>query len=111
MPILSVNNLSKSIKLEKDSLKVLSDVSFELEENSFTTIIGPSGSGKSTLLRIIAGLINSSSGSLKFNDNQPKISFVFQSFALFPYLTVKENIEFGLKMRGISPKDSDQKVK
>src|SRR5581483_9368147 len=111
MPILSVNNLSKSIKLEKDSLKVLTDVSFDLEENSFTTIIGPSGSGKSTLLRIIAGLINSSSGEFHFNDSAPKISFVFQSFALFPYLTIKENIEFGLKMTGLEKKARDQKVK
>jgi NitT/TauT family transport system ATP-binding protein len=111
MNILTVKNLSKSIKLEKENLKILDEVSFELEQGSFTTIIGPSGSGKSTLLRIIAGLIKPSSGSFNFSEDKPRISFVFQSFALFPYLSVKENVEFGLKMKGSPPRQTSQKVK
>lgn len=112
MNILTVSNLSKTDKIDKNKpFKVLEDISFELEEGSFTTIIGPSGSGKSTLLRIIAGLDKPTEGTITWSDSLPKISFVFQSFALFPFLTVEQNIEFGLKMRNIPPETRRKKIK
>lgn len=81
-------------------LEAIKEVSFSVRAGSFTALIGPSGCGKSTLLRIIAGLIKPTKGKIKVETD--KISMVFQNFALFPWLTVEENIEFGLKMRGMS---------
>ncbi len=97
--MLKVANLKKIFK-DRGKTVVLKDISFEVEKRQFFTIIGPSGCGKSTLLRIIAGLIEKSEGEVSWQEN-PKIGFVFQNFALFPYLTVKENIEFGLRMQGV----------
>ncbi len=99
--MLSVNNISKTFEFDNQKLVVLQRVSFKVKNGEFFTLIGPSGCGKSTLLRIIAGLEKPTAGSLNWEE-QPKIGFVFQNFALFPYLTVYQNIEFGLKMTGVS---------
>lgn len=88
-------------------------VSFTVPEGSLTVLLGPSGCGKSTILRLIAGLENVSSGSIFIGKEQVTrmdpatrgVSMVFQSYALFPHLNVRENILFGLKVRGISPAD------
>ncbi len=104
--MLKVSNVSKIFEFENQTLTALHDVNFEVENGKFSTLIGPSGCGKSTILRIIAGLEKSTTGVLTW-EVQPKIGFVFQSFALFPYLSVKENIEFGLKMTGVS--DSERR--
>lgn len=108
--MLKVTDISKSFELEDEKVVALKNISFEVENGQFFTIIGPSGCGKSTILRIISGLQKPSSGSLNW-DEKPKIGFVFQSFALFPYLTVSENVEFGLKMQGVSQKERQIKVK
>jgi NitT/TauT family transport system ATP-binding protein len=81
-------------------IHALDNITFEVRAGEFFTILGPSGCGKSTLLRILAGIIPQSGGRVVFSDTeaQKSISMVFQSFALFPWLTVKENVEFGLKM-------------
>lgn len=106
--MLTVKNLSKEFVLEKERIIALTDVNFEVNNGEFFTVIGPSGCGKSTLLKIIAGLEKPSMGEIHWNQT-PKTAFVFQNFALFPYLTVFENIEFGLKMRGI-PKNQREKI-
>jgi NitT/TauT family transport system ATP-binding protein len=80
-------------------LEVIKDISFEVQKGEFLSIVGPSGGGKSTLLRIIAGLVKPTSGLLELGSG--KIAMVFQNFAIFPWLTAYENIEFGLKMSGI----------
>ena len=98
--MLNVTNISKTFTLEKERIIALNNVSFEVAKGEFFTLIGPSGCGKSTLLRIIAGLEKPTSGTLTWQE-EPKIGFVFQQFALFPYLTVSENIAFGLKMEGV----------
>ncbi len=85
---------------EKRKLEVIKDVSFEVRKGEFLSIVGPSGGGKSTLLRIIAGLLKQTSGSLELGPS--KMAMVFQNFAIFPWLTVHENIEFGLKMNGMA---------
>lgn len=88
-------------------------VSFSVAEGSLTVLLGPSGCGKSTILRLIAGLETVSGGSIAIGGHevthmdpaQRGVSMVFQSYALFPHLNVRENILFGLKVRGISPAD------
>ena len=102
------------IKIEKlnkyfDNDSVLRDVNFEIKKGEFLSIIGPSGCGKSTLLRILLGFEKPDSGVLTDNGSFKKY-LVFQNFALFPWLTVAENIAFGLKMKGIKKEEIDQKV-
>ena len=87
----------------------VNDVSFRVPEKSFTVLLGPSGCGKSTLLRMICGLETSTSGKIIINDKDVTslesakrgVSMVFQSYALFPHLSVEENIQFGLKVRKV----------
>ena len=94
----------------------LSEVDLHIEDGEFIVLVGPSGCGKTTLLRIVAGLETSSSGELSIDNadvsNVPSgarnIAMVFQNYALFPHLTVAENIGFGLKIRGV--KKSERKT-
>jgi len=89
--------------------QVLKGVSFTLKEGEFLTLLGPSGSGKTTTLGIISGFIDTDAGDVKINGHSligipPKnrnLGIVFQNYALFPHLTVSENIEFGLRMRKV----------
>jgi sn-glycerol 3-phosphate transport system ATP-binding protein len=93
-----------------DEVVAVDNVSFRVPEGGLTVLLGPSGCGKSTILRLIAGLENVSSGSITIGGNEVThmdpakrgVSMVFQSYALFPHLNVRENILFGLKVRGIS---------
>ena len=97
---------------------VLSNIDMTIEKGEFVTLLGPSGCGKSTILRIIAGLTDATSGAVKIeeknmNNIQPKnreVGMVFQSYALFPNMTVKENVAFGLKMKKVDAKDIEQQV-
>jgi multiple sugar transport system ATP-binding protein len=97
----------KRINKSFGDVSVLSDIDLEIEPGSFTVFVGPSGCGKSTLLRIIAGLEDPSSGELCFdglvvNELAParrEIAMVFQSYALYPHMNVRENLAFGLKLR------------
>lgn len=103
--ILFVKNISYTYTNEEtgENIHVLKDISFDINQGEFVSIVGPSGCGKSTLLKIISGLIKTRHGKIELNTD--KLSFVFQNFALFPWLTVKENVEFGLKMNGVSKKE------
>lgn len=88
------------------NLLVLDDVDIDLQENEIVSLLGRSGSGKSTLLRIIAGLMPASGGEVLINGHAvhgptPDVAMVFQSFALFPWLTVLENVEIGLEAKGV----------
>ncbi len=83
--------------------QAIKDFSLTISPGEFVAIVGPSGCGKSTLLRIIAGLIKPSRGQI--NTQGQNLSIVFQNFAIFPWLTSLENIEFGPKMSGQSPKE------
>ena len=94
-------------------------VSFTVPAGSFTVLLGPSGCGKSTTLRMIAGLDTPTSGTIRIGDRdvtqlppaKRRISMVFQSYALFPHLSVRENILFGLKVRKEPAKDFDRRLK
>jgi NitT/TauT family transport system ATP-binding protein len=106
--IITIENLSKSFKkAAMQSLLVLDSIHFTLHEGEIVALLGKSGSGKSTLLRIIAGLIPPTEGGVIYRGKPvskpvPGIAMVFQSFALMPWLTVLENVEFGLEAQGVS---------
>lgn len=107
-PLIKINGLCKSFKKsEHQDLLVLDNVSLDMYPGEIIALLGKSGSGKSTLLRIIAGLIRPSAGQVLYHNNPvrspiPGLSMVFQSFALFPWLTVLQNVELGLEAQGIS---------
>ncbi len=103
-PVVEVKNISYQFLEEGGkSLEALTRVSFEVEGGTFTCIVGPSGCGKSTLLRIILGLTKPTHGEIQKNFKRAAV--VFQGFAIFPWLSVEENVEFGLKMKGVSKKE------
>ncbi len=106
---LDIQNLSKTFYDEdgNDTTTVLQDIAASIETGTFVSVIGPSGCGKTTLLRIIAGLESVSDGRILINGSVRRepwehVGFVFQEYALFPWRTVSENIEFGLEIKGIS---------
>ena len=102
MADISIENLNKSY----GKTQVIRGFSLNIKSQSFTTLVGPSGCGKSTLLRMIAGLESITSGNISIdgrlvNDLSPKernIAMVFQSYALYPHMTVFDNMAFGLKL-------------
>jgi NitT/TauT family transport system ATP-binding protein len=107
-PIIELHGVRKSFRSADGRQRpVLEDVDFTLREGEIVALLGQSGSGKSTLLRIMAGLIGVDAGTVEYR-GQPlygparAISMVFQSFALFPWLTVQQNVELGLEARGIA---------
>ena len=97
---------------------ISSDINLEIEEGEFVVFVGPSGCGKSTLLRMIAGLEDITSGELKIGDKRMNevppadrgIGMVFQSYALYPHLSVAENMSFGLKLAGAKKAEINQRV-
>ena len=113
------NVILKNVRKTYDNKKtVINNVNLEIKDKEFVVLVGASGCGKSTLLRMIAGLEDISDGEIyigdkKVNNVPPKdrdIAFVFQSYALYPHMTVRENIAFGLKMRKVDKKTIDEKV-
>lgn len=104
--MLEVKNVTKTF----GDLVVFRKISLEFKEGEFSCIVGPSGCGKTTLLRIIAGLENADEGNIVVNGklmNEPnkEKGMVFQEFTLFPWRTVRKNVEFGLEYEGMSPSD------
>ncbi len=107
-PFLDVRDVSRSYFENGKEFKVLERIRFDLAERDFTCIVGPSGCGKSTLLRIIVGLDKPTSGEVLFEGepirpDNPQVGMVFQSFALFPWLTVEQNVELGLEAIRVPP--------
>lgn len=95
--------------------RILDGVDFNLREGEIVALLGKSGSGKSTLLRIIAGLVPADGGSATYNGNPiagpaSGVAMVFQSFALFPWLTVQQNVELGLEAQGVAPKERERRA-
>ena len=107
MAKLSLSNLRKSY----GDTEILHGVSMEIEDGEFVVIVGPSGCGKSTLLRMVAGLEVITSGEIAIGDRvvnrlEPAdrdIAMVFQNYALYPHMTVRQNMSYGLKIRGMKP--------
>lgn len=115
MSYVSVTNISKSF----DETRVLNNISFKINKGEFLTLLGPSGCGKSTLLKSIAGLNDFDNGSIVIDEKNitnvkakdRNVGMVFQSYALFPNMTVYENIAFGLKIKKLSKSNIHKKVK
>ena len=115
MAELSLNNIVKRY----GSLEIIHGANLDVKDGEFVVFVGPSGCGKSTLLRMIAGLEDISGGELSIggrvvNDVEPAdrgIAMVFQSYALYPHLTVEQNLNFGLRMNGNPKADTERRVK
>jgi sn-glycerol 3-phosphate transport system ATP-binding protein len=113
--IVVMENIKKTYDHQKN---VLDGIDLEIKQGEFFVLVGPSGSGKSTLLRMIAGLETISSGVLQINDKivnhlRPKdrnLSMVFQNYALYPHLTVEQNILFGLRAKKVDKKEQQKRL-
>ena len=106
--ILEVKDISRAYFEDGKAFRALEHIKFDLRDQDFVCIVGPSGCGKSTLLRIVVGLDTPTSGEVLFRGKpvearDPRIAMVFQSFALFPWLTVEQNAEIGLEARHVPP--------
>ncbi|MCR6546500.1 ABC transporter ATP-binding protein SaoA [Dehalobacterium formicoaceticum] len=116
---ISVRGITKEFKNKREKNKsqlVLKDISFDVEEGEFVTLLGPSGCGKTTTLTIIAGFQKYNGGKILINGNVvnkpgPDRAFVFQNYALFPWMKVGENIMYPMKKRKIPKKDRINKLK
>jgi multiple sugar transport system ATP-binding protein len=110
--------LDRISKVFDDGYEAVKEMSLEIADGEFMILVGPSGCGKSTALRMIAGLEDISSGELKIggepvNDRSPKdrdIAMVFQNYALYPHMTVRENMGFALKLAGVDKAEIESKV-
>ncbi len=106
----AVQGLTKIFEGDHGTVRALDNVSTTIEEGEFLCLLGPSGCGKTTLLRVVGGLEQPTEGKVLINGNPvfapgPDRAFVFQDYALFPWKTVLENIEFGLHARGVPPEE------
>jgi NitT/TauT family transport system ATP-binding protein len=104
----STRNISKNY----GDVEALRDMSLEFPKGQLTSLLGPSGCGKTTLLKIIAGLLEPTSGEVEVNGQKvtgpgPDRAFVFQDFALLPWATVLRNVSFGLEMRGVAKSERE----
>lgn len=113
--MLKVNGLSCSY----NNQRVVDDINLTVEDGEFVVLLGPSGCGKSTTLKMIAGLVEPEVGQIELDGNditeltpgQRKLAMVFQSYALFPHLTVAENILFGLQARKVDKQEQQKRLK
>ena len=112
--LIEFRNIVKSF----DSQVVLKGINLDIYENEFVTLLGPSGCGKTTLLRILGGFLDADEGKVIFDNEditgkppyERELNTVFQKYALFPHLSVYENIAFGLKLKKMSKDIIEQKV-
>lgn len=107
---LCVQHVSKSFQSKNGTVYVLEDINLEINQGEFVCLVGPSGCGKSTLMNIVAGLEKADSGDVWANGRRiqgagPDRVVIFQEAALFPWLNVIKNVEFGLKLKGISGRE------
>jgi NitT/TauT family transport system ATP-binding protein len=104
--LLDLQSVTKAYRLETKEFLAVKDINLQIKPGEFVCLLGPSGCGKSTLLRMIAGLNSATSGVVSYHGQpltgvNPHTTIVFQTFALFPWLTVQENVEIALKARGL----------
>jgi len=116
-PLIELRHVSKSYVTGTSAqpVTVLDDVSLEVREGEMLALLGQSGSGKSTILRLMAGLVEPTQGAvlshgMQLNGVNPNLAIVFQSFALYPWLTVQQNVRIGLTKRKLSPRESQAEI-
>lgn len=115
-PIISLRGVSRVFRAARGDVVALSEMDLDIYEGEFVTVVGPSGCGKSTVLNIIVGLLEPSAGVIRFRGEptlgiNKEIGYMTQSDNLFPWRTVKENVVFGMQMRGIGSKsEREQKA-
>src|SRR5215831_10905927 len=116
-PLIELRHVSKSYATGTSAqpVTVLDDVSLEVREGEMLALLGQSGSGKSTILRLMAGLVEPTQGAvlshgMQLNGVNPNLAIVFQSFALYPWLTVQQNVRIGLTKRKLSPRESQAEI-
>ena len=112
---IQVQHISKTFELGSERFDALGDVSLTVRENEFITVVGPSGCGKSTLMNILAGLEEPTSGTahvdgIEVDGPSPERGVIFQQYALFPWLTVRQNVEFGLKTAKVPAAERRQRA-
>ena len=112
---ISVQHVRKTFALKNEEFVALDDVSLDIADNEFVTVVGPSGCGKSTLMNVLAGLETPTSGHARVDGADvtgpgPERGVIFQQYALFPWLTVRKNIEFGLKVAGLAKAERREKA-
>ena len=105
MALIEITDIDKNFPTRHGTLSIMNGVTFSVADNDFLAIVGPSGCGKSTLLRLMQGLDHPTAGSIRFRGKPvdqvcQQMAMVFQNFALYPWLTVKQNVAFGLEARG-----------
>lgn len=103
-PLISVRGVEKTFQTPRGAMRVVNNVSLDINPGEFITLIGPSGCGKTTILNMIAGFIFPDAGSISLEGDpiagpDKRCGVIFQEYGVFPWLTVEENIEFGLKLR------------
>ena len=117
--MITARDLTKTFGQGESAVTALDNVEIEIRENEFFTLLGPSGCGKTTLLRLIAGFELPTSGTIELDGEDitalpphvRPVNTVFQNYALFPHMTVSENIGFGLKMLGKPSGEANNRVK
>lgn len=112
---IQVQHVSKTFELGGELFEALGDVSLTVRENEFITVVGPSGCGKSTLMNILAGLEEPTGGTahvdgIEVDGPSPERGVIFQQYALFPWLTVRQNVEFGLKTAKVPAAERRQRA-
>lgn len=106
-----IDRLSKVFHSKRDTVTAIENISAEIGDGEFVCIVGPSGCGKTTLLRILAGLEDASSGKVEVratDNGRPANSMVFQEQSIFPWMAVRDNVAYGLRMRGVPRPQRDE---
>jgi NitT/TauT family transport system ATP-binding protein len=115
VPHISISNLNKRFETPEQTVSALKDISLNINKGEFVCLLGPSGCGKSTLLNAIAGFLQPSEGSIAVDgrvvvEPGPDRGVVFQEYALFPWMTVCQNIAFGLDIKGMEKSEKVERV-
>lgn len=108
--ILEIKNLSKKYHTKEGEIEAIKNINIDVKKGDFIALVGSSGCGKSTLLNIIANLDTATSGTINFENNTPKIGYMFQSDCLFPWLTIYENCLLGLEIQKEKNKEKEEYV-
>ncbi|PCR92154.1 ABC transporter ATP-binding protein [Natrinema ejinorense] len=119
MPDIEIQNLTKVYEESGDRIVAVDDVDLTIEDGEFVTLVGPSGCGKTTTLRCVAGLNKPTSGTIRFGDRdvtdkpvqERNIALLFQDIALYPHMSVQENMAYGLKITGFSREERMARVR